>query len=63
MLGVHISMVLDFREHRNHITKDVRKLAKSIAKRKLSPSHKTTIVEKLIKSKYHATHLGVFNER
>jgi hypothetical protein len=56
-------MVLYFREHHTHITKDVRKLAKTLAKRKLSPSHKTTIVEPLLKSKYHATHLGVFNER
>jgi hypothetical protein len=63
MLGVHVNMVLDFREHHTHITKDVRKLAKTLAKRKLSPSHKTTIVEQLLKSKYHATHLGVFNER
>jgi hypothetical protein len=56
-------MVLDFREHHTYITKDVRKLAKILAKQKLSPTHKTTIVEQLLKSKYHATHLGVFNER
>ena len=63
MLGVHICMVLDFREHHTYITKDVRKLAKTLAKRTLSPTHKTTVVEKLLKSKYHATHLGVFSER
>ncbi len=38
MLGVHISTTLDFREHLTHITKDVRLLAKALAKRKLSPS-------------------------
>ena len=37
MLGVHINPLLDFREHFLHITKDVRKLAKTLAKRKLSP--------------------------
>jgi hypothetical protein len=37
MLGVHINPMLDFREHFHHITKDVRKLAKALAKRKLSP--------------------------
>jgi hypothetical protein len=30
---------------------------------KLSPSLKTLAIEHLLKSKYHATHLGVFNER
>jgi hypothetical protein len=63
MLGVHINMMLDFREHHTHITKNVRKQAKTLAKGKLCPSYKTTIVEHLLKSKYHATHLGVFNER
>jgi hypothetical protein len=63
MIGVHVNMVLDSREHQTHIIKDVRKLAKTLAKRKLSPSHKTTIVEQLLKFKYYATHLGVFNER
>ena len=56
-------MVLNFREHHTFVTKDVRKLAKELAKRKLSPTHKTTIVEELLKSKYLATHLGVFNDR
>ena len=56
-------MVLDFREHHTNITKDVRKLAKTLAKRKLSPTLKTNIVEQLLKSRNHATHLGVFNER
>jgi hypothetical protein len=63
MPGVHINPMLDFREHFLHITKDVKKLAKVLAKRKLSPSLKTLAIEKLLKSKYHATHLGVFNKR
>ena len=37
MLGVHINPMLDFREHFHHITKDVKKLAIALAKRKLSP--------------------------
>ena len=56
-------MVLDFREHHTYITKDVRKLTRTLAKRKLSLTYKTTVVKQLLKSKYHATHLGVFNER
>jgi hypothetical protein len=63
MLGVHVNPVLDFREHLDHITKDVRKLAITIAKRKLSPFLKTLVIEQLHKSKYHSTHLGVFNDR
>ncbi len=61
MLGVQINPMLDFREHFLHITNDVKKLAKAIAKRKLSPPLKTLAIEQLLKSKYHATHLGVFN--
>jgi hypothetical protein len=63
MLGVHINPMLDFREHFHHITKDVKKLAIALAKRKLSPPLKSLAIEQLLKSKYHATHLGVFNER
>jgi hypothetical protein len=64
MLGVHINPMLDFREHFLHITKDVKKLAKALAKRKLSPPPlKTLAIEQLLKCKYHATHLGVLNER
>ena len=63
MLGVHINPMLDFREHFLHITKDVKKLAKTLANRKLSPSLKAVAIEQLLKSKYDATHLGVFNER
>ena len=63
MLGVHISPMLDFREHFLHITKDVKKQAKTLAKRKLSPSLKSLVIEQLLKFKYRATHLGVFNER
>ncbi len=63
MLGVHINPMLDFREHFLHIANDVKLLAKALAKRKLSPSLKATAIEQLLNSKYHATHLGVFNER
>ena len=63
MLGVHINPILDFKDHFMHITKDVRKLAKALTNRKLSPPYKTLVVEQLLKSKYHATHLGVLNDR
>ena len=41
----------------------MRKIAKTLAKRHLSPTLKTLAIEQLLKTKYHATHLGVFNER
>jgi hypothetical protein len=55
--------MLDFREHFIHITKDVKKFAKALAKRQLSPSLKSLAIEQSLESKYHATHLGVLNER
>ena len=63
MLEVHINSMLDFQEHFLHVTKDVKKLAKALAKRKLSPPLKSLAIEQLLKSEYHATHLGVLNER
>jgi hypothetical protein len=33
----------------------------TLAKRKLIPSYKTIVVEQLLKFKYYAAHLGVFN--
>jgi hypothetical protein len=63
MLGVHNNTVLNFREHHTYITKEVLKLAAAQSKRKLSPTYKTLIVEQPRKSKYHAVHLGVFNDR
>jgi hypothetical protein len=63
MLGVHINPVLDFREHFTNITKGVRKLANALTNRKLSSPYKTLLVEQLLKSKYLATHLGVFDDR
>ena len=64
MLGDYIiNPMLDFRERFLHITKDVKKFAKVLAGRKLSPPLKTLAIEQLQKSKYHATNIGVFNER
>ncbi len=60
---IDINPILDIREHFNHITEDVRKISTTLPKRTLSPSHKTLLVEQLLRAKYHATHLGVFNER
>ena len=52
MLGVHINPMLDFRKHFLYITKDVDKIAKTIAKRNLSPPLKSIAIEQLLKSKY-----------
>ncbi len=63
MLGVHINPMLDFREHFLYITKNIKKQAKALAKRKLSPPLKSLAIEQLLKFKYHATHIGVFSDR
>jgi hypothetical protein len=55
--------MLDFREHFLHIIKDVKTLSKALAKHKLSPPLKSIAIEKSLRSKHHATYLGVFNER
>ena len=63
MFGVHISLVLDSREHFASMTKDVPKLAKALTNRKLSPPYKTLVVEQLLKTKNHATHLRELSDR
>ena len=63
MLGVHINPILDFRDHLKHITGGIRKLAKVLTKRLLSPNRKKLVIEQLLKSKYHATHLGIFMDK
>ena len=63
MLGVLINPMLDFREHFLYITKDAKKIAKTLAKRNLRPTLKSIAIKQLLKSKYHATYLGLFNER
>lgn len=63
ILGVHINTVLDFREHHTYINKEERKMASALSNRKLIPTYTTLVVEQLLKSKYRAVHLGVFNDR
>ena len=63
MLEVHINPILDFRDHLKHITIDIRKLAKALTKRLLSPNRKKLVIEQVLKSKYHATHLGIFTDK
>jgi len=60
---VHTNTVLDLRDQFTHIPKDARKLAKALATGKLNQPYKTLVVEQLLKSKYLAEHLGVFNAR
>ena len=49
MLVVHINPMLDFRDHLKHITTDIRKLAKALTKRLLSPNRKQLVIEQLLK--------------
>ena len=60
MLGVHINPLLDFREHHNNITTEVKALIKVLGNRRISPNRKKLVIDQLLKSKYHATHLGIF---
>ena len=59
MPKVQINPMLDFRDHLNHITTELRKLARVLTKRRLSPNRKQIVIDQLLKSKYHATHLGI----
>ena len=54
--------MLDFRDHQKHITTEVNKLARVLAKRRLSPNRKKLVIDQLLKSKYHATRLGIFTD-
>jgi hypothetical protein len=63
MLGVQINPMLDFGDHLQHITTEVRKIARVLTKRRLSPNRKQLVIDQLLKSKYHATHLGIFTDK
>jgi hypothetical protein len=52
--------MLDFRDHLKHITIEVRNLARVLTKRRLSPNRKKLVIDQLLRSQYHATHLGIF---
>jgi hypothetical protein len=62
MLGVQIHPMLDFRDHLKHITTEVRKRARVLTKRRLSPNIIQLVIAQLLKSKYHATHLKIFTD-
>ncbi len=54
--------MLNFRDHLKYITTEVRKLARVLTKRRLSPNRKQLVIEQLLKSEYHAAHLGIFTD-
>ena len=62
MLGVQLNPMIDIRDHLKHITTEVKKLARVLTKRRLSPNRKQLVIDQLLKSKYHATHLGIFTD-
>jgi hypothetical protein len=62
MLGVQINPMLDFRDHLKHITTEVRQFARVLTKRRLSTNRKQLAIDQLLKSNYHATHLGIFTD-
>jgi hypothetical protein len=55
--------MLDFIYYLKHVTTDVRLIAKVLTKRKLPSSRKILLIDQLLKSKYHATHLGLFIDK
>ena len=63
MLGVHVNPLLDFRQHYLHVTSDVRRIASALRHRPLSPYRKQKVVDQLLKSKYHAIHLGILSKQ
>ena len=64
MLGVKINPMLDFKDHLKHVTADVRQLAIVLTKSRLYiPHRKKLVINQLLKSKYHATHLGIFMDK
>jgi len=52
--------MLDFRDHLKYITTEFRKLAWVLTKRRLYPNRKQLVIDQLHKSKFHATHIGIF---
>jgi hypothetical protein len=54
--------MLDFGDYFKHVTSDVRQLAKALTKGRLSPNRQKLVIYQLLKSKYHATHLGIFTD-
>jgi hypothetical protein len=62
ILGVRINPILDVIDHLKHIATEVKKLARVLTKRRLPPNRKQLIIEQLLKSKYHATHLGILTD-
>ena len=63
MFGVQINPMPDFRDHLKQVTTEVRQLTKTLTKRLLSPNRKTQVIDQLLKSKYHDTHLGMFPDK
>ena len=63
VLGVHLNHMLNFTEHFNETTKDVRKLIHTLQNFKLSGARKILVIDHMIIAKYHAMHLGLFSEQ
>ncbi len=52
-----------FRDHLKHVTSNVRQLAKALKKRQISPKRERKLaIYHFLKSKYHATYLGIFTD-
>ena len=63
VLGVHVNHMLNFRDHFQATTKDVRKLIRTLQNFKLSGGRKIQVIDRLLLAKYHAMHLGIFTEQ
>jgi hypothetical protein len=54
--------MLDIKGHLKYITTEVTQIVRVLAKRRLSPKRKQLVIDQLLKSKYHSTHLGIFTD-
>jgi len=62
MLGLQLYPMLYFRDHLKHVATKFRQLPGVLTKKRLFPNWKQLVINQLLKSKYHATHLGIFTD-
>ena len=61
VLGLHLSMILNFNQHYQELTREVRAMSQILRKTKLGSHRKLRIIDSLLLAKFHTIHLGVFN--
>ena len=54
-------MILNFNQHYQELTREVRAMSQILRKTKLGSHRKLRIIDSLLLAKFHTIHLGVFN--